>query len=236
MAAADREAYLWITEHRVGWLDPVFVGLTVAGYAGVVWIALAVVVARASRRRVVPVVAATAAAVWTVDLVVPVLKETIGRPRPSETMPGSDPLIGYTVGDSMPSGHAATSFAGAIVLALFFRRLLPFFLALAAAVAFSRVYVGVHYPTDVVAGAALGSAWALAGLAVVRAARARRRRRATPAAPTPVLRRRPGYPVEERGGGSSVGRAPGCGPGGRGFESHPPPSRSGRAVGRRSSA
>ena len=206
MAAADRELYLWITEHRVGWLDPVLVGLTVAGYAGLVWIALAVVGAVVSRRRVVPVVAATAAAVWSVDLVVLVLKHAIGRPRPFETVAGADPLIGYTAGDSMPSGHAATSFAGAVVLAAFFRRLLPVFFVLAAAVAFSRVYVGVHYPADVVAGAALGTVWALVGMALVR--------------------RTPGYPVLDRGGGSSVGRAPGCGPGGRGFESHPPPSRS----------
>jgi membrane-associated phospholipid phosphatase len=68
----------------------------------------------------------------------------------------------------MPSGHAATSFAGAVVLTYLLPRAAPFLFLLAAAIAFSRVYVGVHYPSDVVAGAALGAAVALAALVLVR--------------------------------------------------------------------
>jgi undecaprenyl-diphosphatase len=62
---------------------------------------------------------------------------------------------------AFPSGHAATSFAGATVLSFAFPKLAPYLYVLAAAVAFSRVYVGVHYPLDIVGGALLGVVVAL---------------------------------------------------------------------------
>jgi undecaprenyl-diphosphatase len=63
---------------------------------------------------------------------------------------------------SFPSGHAATSFAGATILAFAFPRLAPLLYVLAAAVGFSRLYLGVHYPLDIVGGAVLGVLVALA--------------------------------------------------------------------------
>jgi undecaprenyl-diphosphatase len=62
----------------------------------------------------------------------------------------------------MPSGHATVSFAFALPLFVLTRPFLPlrwriFPLVIAAAVAFSRPYVGVHYPSDILAGAVLGS-------------------------------------------------------------------------------
>jgi membrane-associated phospholipid phosphatase len=71
-------------------------------------------------------------------------------------------------GYSMPSGHAATAFAGAVALAYLWRRGAAWFFLLAAAIAFSRVYVGVHYPGDVLVGAALGSVVGLAWVAALR--------------------------------------------------------------------
>ena len=180
MGELDRGAYVWVTENRLGWLDPVFVALTIAGYAGLLWVALAIALAIRTRRRLATVVATTAATVWSVDLFVPVVKEAFDRPRPFETVPEADPLVGYTLGDSFPSGHAATSFAGAVVLALLVRRALPLLFALAAAVAFSRAYVGVHYPGDVLAGALLGTAWALAGWALLALLRRTRAARGSP--------------------------------------------------------
>jgi undecaprenyl-diphosphatase len=167
----DRSLFVWVVEHRVGWLDPVFVSLSVVGYAGLVWIALAFPIALLARRNGAFALGLTAACVWSADLIALGIKAATGRPRPVETIPQADKLIGVTVGQSMPSGHAATSFAGAVVLACLLPRAAPFVFVLAAAIAFSRVYVGVHYPSDVLAGAALGAAVGLAGIGLVRALR-----------------------------------------------------------------
>jgi membrane-associated phospholipid phosphatase len=83
------------------------------------------------------------------------IKLIVRRRRPN--LPGLPPLTGTTTGLSFPSAHAATSFAAAIV---YRRRGLPAapLYGVAGAMACSRVYLGVHYPSDILAGAALGSA------------------------------------------------------------------------------
>ena len=145
-----------------------FVALSVIGYAGLVWIALAVLVSVLARLPLLTTTALTALCVWTADLLTMGLKPLIDRPRPFETHTDVDPLLGGTLGSSMPSGHAATSFAGAVILAGLYRSGLPYFLVLAVAISYSRVYLGVHYPFDVIAGAALGAAVSLAALATLR--------------------------------------------------------------------
>ena len=62
---------------------------------------------------------------------------------------------------SFPSAHAATSFAGAVRIAALVPRHRGALLAAAALMAFTRPYLGVHYPSDVVAGAAVGTVIAL---------------------------------------------------------------------------
>ena len=85
------------------------------------------------------------------------LKNLVARPRPYEVVEGLVPLIGKPTDYSFPSGHTCASFACALVL----YRILPKkygvpAVILASLIAFSRLYVGVHYPSDVFFGAVLG--------------------------------------------------------------------------------
>ena len=103
-------------------------------------------------------------AVGVPGLVIAVVKRLIGRARP-DRVPGSDiffaPFSWSNNYASLPSGHSTTAFAAAVALgALFPRMRVPMFL-LAAAVAISRVIQGAHYPSDVLAGAVVGTFGAL---------------------------------------------------------------------------
>ena len=94
------------------------------------------------------------------------LKQLFDRHRPPLRLGEPQPLVRLPPSPAFPSGHATTSFACALVLSAALPRLRWPLLALAALIAFSRVYNGVHYPLDVLAGALLG---ALIALVVVRA-------------------------------------------------------------------
>ncbi|MDR2421303.1 MAG: phosphatase PAP2 family protein [Oscillospiraceae bacterium] len=87
-----------------------------------------------------------------------VLKNIVDRERPYEAMPWLDTLIKRPRDYSFPSGHAAGAFASAYAIAKGFGKKLgiPAY-ALASAIALTRVGVGVHYPSDVVTGAAVGT-------------------------------------------------------------------------------
>ena len=141
--------------HRAGWLNPVFEGLSYAGRLGILWILIALVLCAAYRRW--GVFALTVIAVALADWSATGLKAIIDRPRPPLRYAEPKTLVPVPHDASFPSGHAATSFAAATMLSLAFPRFAPFLYVLAAAVAFSRVYVGVHYPLDVIGGALLGA-------------------------------------------------------------------------------
>lgn len=130
------------------------------GTLGAVWIVIALVLAVAWRTW--GVLVATTAAVALADLAAGALKALIDVQRPSMRYAEPKPLVGPPHDHSFPSGHAATSFAAATVLTAAVPRAAPAWYLLAGAIAFSRVYVGVHYPLDVIGGAVLGVAIATA--------------------------------------------------------------------------
>jgi membrane-associated phospholipid phosphatase len=85
-----------------------------------------------------------------------VLRQAIGRDRPPIVYPEPKPLVHVPHTGAFPSGHASTAFACATVIAWASPRLRVPAFVLAAAIAWSRVYVGVHWPLDVLGGAVLG--------------------------------------------------------------------------------
>ena len=85
-----------------------------------------------------------------------VIKYWFERPRPCHTLQNVHLLVSCGSGLSFPSSHAVNNFAGALILAFFFPRAKWWFFGFAAIVAFSRVSVGVHYPSDIIGGAVIG--------------------------------------------------------------------------------
>ncbi|HEY1661148.1 MAG TPA: glycosyltransferase family 39 protein [Verrucomicrobiae bacterium] len=105
-------------------------------------------------------------------LIINTIKHLIARPRPCIALADAIARVGRTTSGSMPSAHAANWFAAAMIVFLFNRKkywLTVPVLIMALAVSFSRVYNGVHYPSDVLAGAILGSGYAVAFAVTVQA-------------------------------------------------------------------
>ena len=150
-----------MVDHRLGVLDPLFQGLSLIGSFGIVWLLLAVAISGFSWSR--PWLwTRVGAAILLAESVSGALKVAVERDRPPLSRPVPEPLLESPSTFSFPSGHATVSFACATVLALAVPRLRWPLFALAVLVAWSRVYVGVHYPGDVLAGALLGLAIATA--------------------------------------------------------------------------
>ena len=120
-------------------------------------------------RRTIPLAALCAAASTTLAAALSTaLKDLFDRLRPAVADPTVTTLVATPDSPSFPSGHATTAFAAAVAIGALHPRLRWPLLLLAALVGLSRIYLGVHYWLDVVAGAALGTA---IGLAAVCAAR-----------------------------------------------------------------
>jgi undecaprenyl-diphosphatase len=160
LVGLDRRLERWTVGHRIDLLDHLFVPLTRAGSFGAIWLAIALLCAWRYRTTFLPLL--VAAMVMVGEITSYGLRHAIGRERPPFHEPGNpEPLVGAPHSPSFPSGHATAAFLGATLVAFSVPRLAPLLYALAAAIAWSRVYVGVHYPLDVLGGAVYGTALAL---------------------------------------------------------------------------
>lgn len=122
------------------------------------------------KHRALPLTAAAVAlALYAGDRASTGIKAIVERPRPPHPGGGVDTeaLVQAPSTPSFPSGHATTAFATAVVIAILVPKLRWPSLIIAALVAISRPYLGVHFWLDILAGALLGS---LVGAAIARSA------------------------------------------------------------------
>lgn len=161
-------------------MDTLMVGFTTAGEYGAVWVLLAVAMIAAGKHRTYgfAILAAIALVVLFGEIG---LKHLIARPRPFLLDPSlATTLVTLPDSYSCPSGHTASSFAAATVLCLAplaHRWLKPVAVGTACIIGFSRLYLCVHNPTDVVLGALLGIACGCIAVCIVNTIESRRKGR-----------------------------------------------------------
>ena len=157
--AQDVRLYLAINGlPHTRWSNAVVYALTVIATGGWIWVLVVfgAYLFRVPRswRALTQMLPSVVGATWIVEYPI---KETFRRRRPFIDVVRAL-VIGKKPGSwSFPSGHTASSFASAWVLSTVWPRRSPLFFALASAVGFSRIYLGAHYPSDVGAGALLGT-------------------------------------------------------------------------------
>ncbi len=153
----DGQILLFIQEHlRNAVCDVFFKSITHLGDAGIFWILLTVVLLCFRQTRKAGIYSACA---LVLSLIVNniILKNLVGRIRPYELVEGLQCIVGPAHDASFPSGHTGASFASSVAI----YRQIPkkfavFFIVLASLIALSRLYVGIHYPTDVLGGLVTG--------------------------------------------------------------------------------
>ena len=146
----------WIQTLHMPFLDKIMVFITRLGDAGIIWIVLSIVLLLIPKTRKSGAVM-VAALVVDVLLCNIVLKNLVARTRPYDVNTGVHLLVEKLHDYSFPSGHTAASFASVTTLYLAGeKKLWKFALVLACLIAISRLYLYVHYPTDVLGGILFG--------------------------------------------------------------------------------
>lgn len=158
----DKAVFLYLNKELTSpFLDALMPFITDKGnFVGVIIVAI-IAIMIFGRRKDRLAVLGLALAVLLGDFFAGVIKDLVGRTRPCHALEGVRLLTGCGGSYSFPSSHATNIFAAMVYLSARYLKLSPAFLVVAVSVAYSRVYVGVHYPLDIIGGALLGSAIAL---------------------------------------------------------------------------
>ena len=157
-------------------LDTVMPFVTRLGSAGALWIisGLTMLCTDKYRRYGVLMLFSLAAGLILGNAVI---KSIVSRPRPYQLSDSTVILIGEPMGSSFPSGHALSSAIGASTLTKANRRFALFAVPAAVLIAFSRLYLYVHFPSDVVCGALIGLVTAFAVNRLYEMVQGRKRKR-----------------------------------------------------------
>lgn len=159
----EGQILVWIQNNiRQDWLTPIMRIITLFGDYGVFWIATCVVLLCIPKTRKRAGIPASCSLALNAVLTNLWLKRMVNRVRPFVRFPELTVLTTIPRDASFPSGHTAASFAVAATIYMAgYRKMGRFLYVFAALIGASRLYLGVHYPTDVIAGAIVGvlSAW-----------------------------------------------------------------------------
>lgn len=153
----DGKILLFIQEFlRAPWLTAVMKFITSLGDGGIIWIVLAAILLCTKQYRKTGTAMAVALLIGYLVTNL-ILKNLVLRVRPYDAIAGLQALIGPMRDSSFPSGHTTSAVAAGFVMLKGTPRYLgiPAF-TLAVLIALSRLYLGVHYPTDVLVGALIG--------------------------------------------------------------------------------
>lgn len=157
LLSLDGNSLLWIQENlRRDWLDPIVMLVTSLGNGGWFWLTVLILMLGTAKYRKVGKAGILAMAIGFV-LTNLLLKNIVGRIRPYEAVEGLTYLVRKPADASFPSGHSTCSMAASLTMfAMLPRKMGIPALVLGILVCLSRLYVGVHYPTDVLAGMLVG--------------------------------------------------------------------------------
>lgn len=141
--------------HR-DWLSDIMIFFSTIGNGGICWIAVCLVLLLVPRTRKCGIVMAVSM-LLTMIVGNEIIKKVVARPRPCAVDRGVTLLIPFPSQYSFPSGHTSNSFSAAVSIFLFYRKPGIIALVVAGIIAFSRMYLFVHYPTDILGGILLGT-------------------------------------------------------------------------------
>lgn len=136
--------------------DIFFGAITLAGYLGFIWFVIGFSIYYKEKKRDRKIFFSLALVELLSIFVELFVKNMVGRLRPQFVMPDVLVPFDFYHNFSFPSGHAVISFAAAYVLSRKKPKLKWLFYSLAVIISFSRIYLGKHFPSDVVAGAIIG--------------------------------------------------------------------------------